>query len=63
MRSEADKYYAYARECLKQAEHADSESKRDRLLELARVWTQAALLERSVVQQGNSGSRDKSLVA
>ncbi len=46
MRSEADKYDAYARECLRQAEAADNEAKREKLRDLARVWMQAAWIER-----------------
>jgi hypothetical protein len=50
MRSEAEKYYAYARECFDQAGRTDSATKRDKLLELARVWTQAAWTEQSAAQ-------------
>jgi hypothetical protein len=51
MRFEADKYRAYARECLRQAEEADSETTRDKLLDLARVWTQAAWVEDSAARE------------
>lgn len=51
MRFEADKYYAYARECLRQAEEAESDTTRDKLLDLARVWTQAALVEESAARE------------
>ena len=42
---EARKYYAYARECARLAEQANSVEKRNKLLELARVWMDAALVE------------------
>jgi hypothetical protein len=42
---EANKYRAYARECLRQAETADKREARQKLIELSRVWTAAALNE------------------
>jgi len=42
MSREAQKYRDYARECLRQAEEADTSERRDKLLELARVWADAA---------------------
>ena len=42
MSREAQKYQDYARECLRQAEEADTSERRDKLLELARVWADAA---------------------
>jgi hypothetical protein len=42
--SEAKRYHAYARECLRLAEASDK-SVRERLLELSRVWMEAALVE------------------
>jgi hypothetical protein len=45
MLSEAKKYHAYARECLEQAEKADTLEIRERLIELSRVWLEAALRE------------------
>jgi hypothetical protein len=44
MSSEAEQYYSYARECVEMAEQAGSEEARKKILELARVWTTAALL-------------------
>jgi hypothetical protein len=38
----AQKYRGYARECLRQAEEADTSERRDKLLEIARVWADAA---------------------
>jgi hypothetical protein len=52
-RSEATKYYAYARECLRQAEAADTPDKRDKLIELSRIWVEAALIgERQQLDAG-----------
>jgi len=45
MSSEAKKYHAYARECLKQAEKAERPDHREKLIELSKVWTQAAMNE------------------
>ena len=42
---EASKYHAYARECLRQAETTDKVERRDKLMELSRVWMEAALNE------------------
>ena len=41
--SEAQQYLAYARECLEMAERADTPEQREKLVELSRVWMQAAL--------------------
>jgi hypothetical protein len=43
--SEAKKYHAYARECLKLAEETTRPDVRERLVELSRVWMEAALEE------------------
>ena len=43
--AEAKKYHAYARECLKLAEAATRSDIRQRLMELSRVWMEAALKE------------------
>jgi hypothetical protein len=45
MPSEAKKYEDYARECVRLAGHADQPDVRDQLLELARVWMDAAMSE------------------
>ncbi|HEY7243909.1 MAG TPA: hypothetical protein VH678_08505 [Xanthobacteraceae bacterium] len=45
MMSEAKKYHAYARECLKLAEQATKADIRERLVGLSRVWMEAALAE------------------
>jgi len=45
MSAEARKYEDYARECLRQARLAQTPQLRDRLLDLARVWTDAATTE------------------
>jgi hypothetical protein len=51
MGRETKKYLDYARECTRQAEQANDPERRDKLIELARVWMQAALSEQTVVQQ------------
>lgn len=51
MLSEAKKYHAYARECLQQAQHAQKPETRDKLIELSRVWLEAALREEGLVLQ------------
>jgi hypothetical protein len=45
MLSEAKKYHGYARECLRVAEEATRADLRDRLIELSRLWMEAALQE------------------
>jgi len=42
MGHEANKYFAYARECVRQAAQAQTEERRGKLIELARVWMAAA---------------------
>ena len=41
----AKKYRGYATECVRLAKQADLIEKRNKLLELARVWSDAALVE------------------
>ena len=43
MSREAEKYRAYERECVRQAKEAHSPERWTKLLELARVWADAAL--------------------
>jgi hypothetical protein len=45
MASQANKYHRYARECVRLAEEENSIEKRNKLLELARVWMDAAIIE------------------
>jgi hypothetical protein len=45
MLSEADKYWQYSRECTEQALEAETPQLRDQLLDLARMWTEAAVRE------------------
>ena len=49
---EAQKYHAYARECLQQAERAERSDVRERLIELSRAWMEAALTEEKHHLQG-----------
>jgi hypothetical protein len=53
--SEARKYHAYARECLRLAETAEKSDVREKLIELSRVWMDAALNEEKHYFQ-NTGS-------
>jgi len=46
--SEAGKYINYARECVRLAGHAETPEARDKLIELARVWMDAAMTEQDV---------------
>jgi hypothetical protein len=45
MMKSARQYHAYARECLNLAEEAEQPDVRKSLIELSRVWMQAALTE------------------
>ena len=52
MPCEAEKYWQYSRECAKQAVKAETLELRDQLLDLARVWTEAALCEEMNAKAG-----------
>ena len=54
---EARKYHGYARECARLAEEANSVETRNKLLELARVWMDAALTEERMARQAGTDSR------
>jgi hypothetical protein len=54
MLSEAKKYHDYARECLRLAEEATQSDVRERLIELSRVWMEAALREEKRFLDGAS---------
>jgi hypothetical protein len=45
--SKTDQFWQYAKEAMHSASHAKTDEDRQGLLELARTWTQAALLERA----------------
>jgi hypothetical protein len=51
---EAKKYHAYARECARLAEQAETVEKRNKLLELARVWLDAAIIEEQIAAEGGA---------
>ncbi len=57
MGHEANKYFAYARECVRQAAQAQTEERRGKLIELARVWMAAAANEEAVRRNGPATSR------
>jgi hypothetical protein len=44
--SETDKFWQYANEAVLAAHYAESDDEKQGLLDLARTWTQAALIER-----------------
>ena len=45
MPSHAKRYWQYSQECSRQAVEAETPELRDQLLDLARVWTEAAICE------------------
>jgi hypothetical protein len=62
-RYEAKKYSAYARECLRLAETADDTDKRQKLIELSRVWMEAALNEERLHRQEQLRSSEEPTAA
>jgi hypothetical protein len=50
----AKKYRDYASECVRLAEQADSIEKRNKLLELARVWADAAVVEDQLAAEAST---------
>jgi len=58
--SEAEKYHSYARECVRLAGRAETLELRDKLIELARVWMNAALTEEEAEERA---ARPSSLTA
>jgi hypothetical protein len=52
--SKTDQFWQYAKEAILSASCAESDEDRRGLLELARTWTQAALLERASSVDRNS---------
>ena len=51
MLSEARKYHAYAHECVRLAGQAKTPELRDKLIDLARIWMDAALTEEEAQEQ------------
>ena len=56
MRSEAKKYHGYARECVRLAGAAETPELRDRLIDLARIWMDAALTEEEAQERATRPS-------
>lgn len=56
MLSEAKKYHGYARECVRLAGRAETPELRDRFIELARVWMDAALTEEEAEEKARRPS-------
>jgi len=48
---EFTKYQNYARECMRLADEANSVETRNKLVELARVWNEAALVEQQLANR------------
>ena len=51
---QAKKYRDYASECVRLAQQADSIEKRNKLLELARVWADAAVVEDQLAAEAST---------
>jgi hypothetical protein len=49
-----DQFWQYAKEAILSASYAKTDEDRQGLLDLARTWTQAALLERHSINQDGS---------
>jgi hypothetical protein len=47
--SKTDEFWQYAKEAVLSASSAETDDERQRLLDLARTWTQAALVERQLL--------------
>jgi hypothetical protein len=56
MRSQAKKYHGYARECVRLAGAAETPELRDRLIDLARIWMDAALTEEEAQERATRPS-------
>jgi len=52
--SKTDQFWQYAKEAMLSVPYAKTDEDRQGLLELARTWTQAALLERASPVDANS---------
>jgi hypothetical protein len=57
MPSEAAKYFEYARECIRLAGHTVDAVERDKLVELARTWMQAAMTEEEAAAANASSAK------
>ena len=50
----ADQFWQFAKEAILSASYAETDDERQDLLELARTWTQAALVERHLLADYDS---------
>ena len=50
--SNTKRYYEIARDCLRSAQHADNPATRDKLLDQAQVWMDAAIRETFIATIG-----------
>ena len=53
--SQTDQFWQYAKEAMLSAYYAETDDDKQALLDLARTWTQAALLERRSYQLRQPG--------
>jgi hypothetical protein len=60
--SKTDEFWLYAREAILSAFHAKTDDERTGLLDLARTWTQAALIERQFLAYHDSPTIAPSLM-
>ena len=58
--SNTKRYYEIARECLRSAQHANNPATRDKLLNQAQVWMDAALRETFIATIGASDPHEPS---
>ena len=56
MLSEAKRYHGYARECVRLAGAAETPELRDRLIDLARIWMDAAMTEEETEEKSTRPS-------
>jgi hypothetical protein len=59
--SNTKRYYEIARDCLRSAQHADNPAARDKLLDQAQVWMDAAMRETFIATIGATDPHEPSL--
>ena len=58
--SNTKRYYEIARDCLRSAQHADNPATRDKLLDQAQVWMDAAMRETFIATIGAGNPHEPS---
>ena len=61
--SQAKKYNEYVRDCLRQAERAETAERREKLIALARVWMNAASAEEEAAARISHSTWDEARVS